>query len=107
MAVQTRTSLRDQGGALVRRVAALGEASEARNGEVPGEGEAPADMAVGGITQQGGNLAERLHLLMCTAGIIASLMLYSVLQVAPYPTSNAKSHLGVKLHSFALHALYP
>ena len=58
---------------------------------VPGEGEAPISMAVGGLTQQGGNLAQRLHLVMCTGGIIASLMLYSVLQVTPRPALKSAS----------------
>lgn len=90
MAAEARSSLRDQGGACAargaraRRVAPLGESSEARSAGVPREGEAPINMAVGGITQ-GGSLAERLHLLMCTVGIIASLLLYSVLQVTHWP----------------------
>ena len=91
MAAEAHSSLRDQGGACAargaraRRIAPLGEPSEARSAGVPGEREAPMNMAVGGITQQGGNLAGRLHLLLCAVGIIASLMLYSVLQVTPWP----------------------
>ena len=101
MAAETRSSSHDQGGACAargaraRRVAPLREASEARSAGVPGEGKAPSNMAVGGITQQGGNLAERLHLLMCTTGIIASLMLYSVLQVTPCPAPLQTLHLDV------------
>ena len=101
MAAEARSSLRDQGracaarGARARRIAPLGDSGEVRSVGVPGKGEAPINMAVGGIAQQGGNLAGRLHLIMCMAGIIASLMLYSVLQVTPWPAPLQNLHLDV------------
>lgn len=71
-------------GPRARRVAAGGGTSQGTTGQlsrgVPGEGLAPNSPA-SVMAQQGNSLADRLRLLLCAAGIIASLMLYSILQV--------------------------
>lgn len=87
--VETRSRTRDQGGnsgsgaaqgPRARRVAAVGETSQLSSG-VSGAGSAPTIAPPPAMQQHGGSLADKLHLIFCAAGIIASLMLYSVLQV--------------------------
>jgi hypothetical protein len=56
---------------------------------VQSEGSAPAaETGSSSMANSGGTLAGRLHLVVCAAGIIASLMLYSVLQVQTWSASH-------------------
>jgi len=92
--VEARSRVRDHSGsagqgARVRRSSVGADMGQLKGTGVQSESSAPpAETGSSSMANPGGTLAGRLHLVVCAAGIIASLMLYSVLQVLTWSASH-------------------